>query len=70
MKVPEDIAVMGYDNIKLSRYLELTTVDQKMHKIGLMATRRLDEIIKNPDSKPQQSTIQPVLVERNSTRKD
>ncbi|MEX0995215.1 MAG: LacI family DNA-binding transcriptional regulator, partial [Balneolaceae bacterium] len=67
MRVPEDVAVMGYDNIKLSRYLELTTIDQQMHKIGLMATRRLDEIIKNPDSKPQQITIQPVLVERNST---
>lgn len=69
MKVPEDIAVMGYDNIKLSRYLELTTIDQQMHKIGLMATKRLDEIIKRPESEPQQITIEPILVERNSTSK-
>lgn len=70
MKVPEDVAVMGYDNIKLSRYLELTTIDQQMHKIGSMATRRLDDIIKRPDSEPQQITIQPVLVERKSTSRE
>lgn len=69
MKVPDDIALMGYDNIKFTRYLDLTTVDQQMHKVGIMATRRLAEIIKNPESKLEQTKIQPVLVKRNSTRK-
>ncbi|MEX0639245.1 MAG: LacI family DNA-binding transcriptional regulator [Balneolaceae bacterium] len=69
MKVPEDIAIMGYDNIKLSRYLDLTTIDQQMHSVGIRATKRLSEIIKNPDLKPMQTTLDPVLVPRNSTRK-
>ncbi|MDX1642593.1 MAG: LacI family DNA-binding transcriptional regulator, partial [Balneolaceae bacterium] len=31
MKVPQDIGLMGYDNIKFTKYLDLTTVDQKMY---------------------------------------
>lgn len=69
LKVPEDIAIMGYDNIKLSKYLDLTTIDQHMHKIGTLATSRLAEIIKNPDSPLVQETQNPILVERGSTVK-
>ena len=49
MRVPDDVAIMGYDNIKLSKYLELTTIDQKMYTIGVQATKRLAEIIEKPD---------------------
>lgn len=67
LNVPNDIAIMGYDNIKLSKYLDLTTIDQKMHTIGVQATKRLAEIIKNPDDKLYQNSINPVLVKRGST---
>jgi len=67
MKVPDDIAIMGYDNIKLSKYLELTTIDQKMYTIGVQATKRLAEIITKPDDELYQTTINPVLVQRGST---
>jgi LacI family transcriptional regulator len=67
LKVPDDIAIMGYDNIKLSKYLELTTIDQKMYTIGVQATKRLAEIITKPDDELYQTTINPVLVERGST---
>lgn len=68
MSVPKDIAIMGYDNIKLSKYLELTTIDQKMYTIGVQATNRLAEIIKKPDDQVYQTTIDPVLVTRGSTQ--
>ena len=68
-KVPEDIAIMGYDNIKLSKYHELTTVDQKMYDIGTQAIKRLMELIHGTDETLQQKTIDPVLVERGSTVK-
>ncbi|MEQ8525640.1 LacI family DNA-binding transcriptional regulator [Gracilimonas sp.] len=67
MKVPDDIAIMGYDNIKLSKYLELTTIDQKMYTIGVQATKRLAEIITKPNDELYQTTINPVLVQRGST---
>lgn len=69
MKVPDDIGIMGYDNIKLSRYLDLTTVDQQMHKTGAQATAQLARIIKNKDVDLVQETISPILVERGSTVK-
>jgi len=69
MSVPEDIALMGYDNIKFSKYMDLTTIDQKMYKIGVQATARLAEIISDPDQNLYQTTIDPVLIERGSTHK-
>ena len=67
MRVPDDIAIMGYDNIKLSKYLDLTTIDQQMHTIGLQATSRLGVIIKQPYDNLFQTSINPILVERGST---
>lgn len=69
MKVPSDIAIMGYDNIKLSKYLDLTTIDQQMHTIGIQATARLAAIIKDPGDNLFQTSINPILVERGSTEK-
>ncbi len=67
IKVPEDIGLMGYDNIKFTKYLDLTTVDQQMHNIGVKATKRLAELIKDRTSEKVQVTIDPILVPRNST---
>ncbi|MDZ7719387.1 MAG: LacI family DNA-binding transcriptional regulator [Balneolaceae bacterium] len=68
MRIPEDIAIMGYDNIKFTKYLDLTTIDQKMYSVGVSATKRLAEIIRhNPDEKIQK-VIDPILVPRNSTK--
>lgn len=69
MRVPEDIAIMGYDNIKLSKYLDLTTMDQHMHEIGSLAILRLAEIIKDSESPMVQEMRNPILVERGSTTK-
>jgi len=69
IRVPDDVALMGYDNIKFSRYLNLSTIDHQMHKVGKLATRRLAEIIENPDLPKEQVKIQPILIERDSTRK-
>lgn len=69
MRIPEDIAIMGYDNIKFTKYLDLTTVDQMMYDVGVEATKRLAEIIKKDDGKKIQKTIDPVLVPRKSTAK-
>ncbi len=69
LRIPEDIAIMGYDNIKFMKYLDITTVDQMMYNVGVEATKRLAEIIKNDDGIKIQKTIDPVLVARKSTEK-
>lgn len=69
MKIPDDIAIMGYDNIKFTRYLDLTTIDQKMYTVGVKAIKRLAEIIRHPDGSKVQEIIDPILVPRESTKK-
>lgn len=39
--IPRDLSIVGYDDLKLSRFLDLTTVTQGMQKAGVMATERL-----------------------------
>lgn len=68
MRIPEDIGIMGYDNIKFTKYLDLTTMDQKMYSVGVMGTKRLAEIIKQGQGEKIQKIIDPILMARNSTR--
>ena len=69
LKIPEDIGIMGYDNIKFTKYLDLTTVDQRMYSVGVSATKRLAEIIRTETETRIQTVIDPVLVQRGSTKK-
>ncbi len=68
-RIPEDIAVMGYDNIKTAHYLGLSTIDQKMYDVGMMSIERLTTMIKEKDTSVVQKEIEPKLVVRNSTRR-
>ena len=68
MRIPEDIGIMGYDNIKFTKYLDLTTIDQKMYSVGVMGTKRLAEIINEGAGEKVQKIIDPILLARNSTR--
>lgn len=69
MRIPEDIGLMGYDNIKFTKYLDLTTIDQRMYSVGVNATKRLAELIRHKPDDTVQKLIDPVLVPRNSTKK-
>lgn len=48
--IPDDISIVGYDGIKLSRLLrpELTTFVQNSTEIGVKAAKKLIEIIEQP----------------------
>lgn len=48
IRIPRDASIVGYDDLKLSRYLDLTSVSQGMHQAGLMATQRLFERMTSP----------------------
>ena len=49
MKVPEDVAVIGYDDLEVGAVVEpkLTTVTRPMYRMGLMAARLLFDIIED-----------------------
>ena len=67
-QIPEDIAIVGYDDIKTSYYIGLSTVDQKMHWVGEEATELLLERMQGKQNEPPISRrIEPELVARGSS---
>ncbi len=62
IRVPRDLSVVGYDDVKVSRYLGLTSVDQKMLDVGARATDRLIERVTGQRTGPAECvTVTPEL---------
>lgn len=69
LRIPEDVAVAGFDDIALSSFFDpsLTTVRQSMTELGRVAAERLLAMIQN-NTMEENETILPVeLVIREST---
>lgn len=51
LRIPEDVAVMGFDNIKMSSLMvpRLSTVAKPLHKMGLSGARLLLDVIESKD---------------------
>ncbi len=51
VRVPEEMAIVGFDNIRTTNIVEpkLTTVDNPLHKSGVMGARLLFDLIENQD---------------------
>lgn len=59
LKVPDDISLVGFDDMFFSKYLNppLSTVAVKLYKEGEAAARLLHEKIKNPDTGTERIVI-------------
>ena len=66
-RVPQDVALIGYDNLKLSRFLGLSTMDQRMQEVGHRATKRLLERMNAPIEERVADAIVPELIVRASS---
>ena len=71
MRVPEDISIIGFDNILYSSIFEpaLTTIAQPIAAIGQECIARLLERIHQPDTPPTQIKLPVELIERCSCRR-
>lgn len=69
LSVPKDISVIGYDNSPLakSRFLDLTSIDNRSDLVGVDAARRLLARIEDPTLEPERKLIEPTLVLRGTT---
>jgi LacI family transcriptional regulator len=68
LEIPKDLAVVGFDDIEIADYLELTTIKQPLEGSGHQATMLLNKLIKDPNSiKPIQIDLPLELVERSSS---
>lgn len=69
LRVPEDVSVTGFDNIKLSEfcYPALTTVHIPRERIGHIISERLISMSDDPSAPAPEIVIDPDLVVREST---
>lgn len=69
LKIPEDISVIGYDNIDVSGYLPvaLSTVETQSVRIGELAAEIMVNKINGTICKHDQIVLQPKLIIREST---
>ena len=63
LKIPDDIAVVGYDNLKISGFTEpkLTTVAKPVYRMGLIAARLLMDLIE--DGQSEEEEVQEILIQ-------
>jgi LacI family transcriptional regulator len=72
LKIPDDISVVGFDNIDLKDYArtfgpELTTINIDRRKMGKVAVELLYQIINNPQRIPLRYTMPTSLIVKGST---
>lgn len=67
-RIPQDIAVIGYDNIEIAQYLAppLSTVHQPKARLAKAAVEQLIARIKHPETTCQEILLTPELVQRDS----
>jgi LacI family transcriptional regulator len=68
-EVPDDYSLVGYDDIKVSRFIGLTSVAQNMHYVGERATDVLLDRLNNAGSDdPVSELVKPELEVRKSSQ--
>lgn len=69
LRVPEDVAVTGFDDIAFATLIRptLTSVRQPVDELGAEAVRALLSRLSRTDGRPRKIRIQPDLVVRQST---
>lgn len=68
LKIPEDLSVVGFDNISEAKFVGLTTVDQFLSEMGYIATQMLIKMVNNEPLDLQVHKMPTRLVERTSCR--
>ncbi|MEP6775675.1 MAG: substrate-binding domain-containing protein, partial [Chloroflexota bacterium] len=66
-RVPEDLSVVGYNDVEVSQYLGLTTVRVPMCKMGRRGVELLLARLDEPEQAPVQERLQATLVVRTTT---
>lgn len=69
LRVPQDVAVVGFDDLEAARYVSppLTTIRPPLFEAGAEAFSLLMDILKNPRQPPRQIKLRSELIVRGST---
>jgi LacI family transcriptional regulator len=66
IRVPEDMAIVSFDDVELAKNFDLTTMSQPMFKMGELAVKKMLERIENPNAPVTSVDFKPTLVIRAS----
>jgi len=67
LRVPDDLSVMGYDDIEIAEFLGLTTIRQLLYESGQRGVEILLDTIENPQAEPVTEILHIELIVRNTT---
>ena len=67
MKVPKELAIIGYEHIEIAEYLHLNTIRQPLFASGVEGVEFLLESIANPPPAPHRVLLPVELVVRGTT---
>ncbi len=67
LRVPDDLSVIGYDDIEIAEYLHLTTIRQPLFASGVEGVELLLEFIVTTPSTPRQVLLPTELITRRTT---
>lgn len=67
MRVPRDVSLCGYDDVKMSRFIGLTSIDQQIHDVGQRATELLLRRVEGDRSALVHEIVAPILRIRQTT---
>lgn len=66
LRIPDDIAIVSFDDIELAEYFSLTTMHQPIYEMGQMGVQRLIKRIACRELAPQLNKIDPQIIIRES----
>ncbi len=69
LRVPEDISVIGFDDVQLSRYIGLTTVRQHLEQSGYLGMQLLLDMLTTPENVVPRQLPPLELVVRGTTQR-
>ncbi len=67
IRVPEELSLIGFDDIELSELLDISTIQQPIEEMGALAVQKLIERIEQPEQPPELIRLNTILVERHTT---
>jgi DNA-binding LacI/PurR family transcriptional regulator len=67
IRIPEQLAVIGFDDLDSAEYADLTTISQHLDESGKLAVEILLAQIETPSKSPRHVKIPLTLIERQTT---
>lgn len=67
INIPQQLSVVGFDNIEAAEYLHITTISQALYESGICGCELLLQVMANPLPEPQEVRLPIDLVRRKTT---